>query len=177
MLGCRPWYSRLWCGGWGLWTPVLMLACRCFHPPSHLPSPRVKGFCLILYNFYYYPHNTFWFVCIYYSWEGLFLREKEQIYFRGVMLIVTKIFTSSVTFYNKQEQSYIFEIRNYLLSLDVEHKMIWYVNKSGEVTLVVANLRHVKKKCLSQGQKQPPKHLPVDGLRYVHIRTCMFSVQ
>lgn len=66
------------------------------------------------------------------------------------MLIVTKIVINCfVAFYNKQEQSYIFEIRNHLLSLDVENKVIRCINKSGEITLVVANLRHVKKKSVS----------------------------
>lgn len=46
------------------------------------------------------------------------------MYFRGVMLIATKIVINcSVAFYNKQEQSYIFEIRSHLLSFDVENNV------------------------------------------------------
>lgn len=47
------------------------------------------------------------------------------MYFRGVMLIVTKIVMNcSAAFYNKQEQSYIFEIRNHLLSFEVENSVV-----------------------------------------------------
>lgn len=46
------------------------------------------------------------------------------------MLIVTKIvINGSIAFYNKQEQSYIFEIRNHLLPLEVENSVVWYINK------------------------------------------------
>lgn len=44
---------------------------------------------------------------------------------RGVMLIVMKIVRNgSVAFYNKQEQGYIFEIRNHLLPFEVENSVV-----------------------------------------------------
>lgn len=47
------------------------------------------------------------------------------MYFRGVMLIVTKIVINcSGAFYNKQEQSSIFEIRNHLLPFEVENSVV-----------------------------------------------------
>lgn len=46
------------------------------------------------------------------------------------MLIVTEIvINGSIAFYNKQEQSYIFEIRNHLLPFEVENSVVWYINK------------------------------------------------
>lgn len=73
---------------------------------------------------------TLWFVFFYYSGGELFLRGKEQMCFRGVMLLVTKIVINcSAAFYNKQEQSYIFEIRNHLLPFEVENSVVWCINK------------------------------------------------
>lgn len=140
MLGCRPWYSRLPCGCWGIWTPVLKFIRCMLSPTEPSPQPEVQSvlfdslvFGCFFLIFYYCPHTALWFVCFYYSWEGLLLRGKEQMYFRGMMWIVTKIVINCSVMFYKQEQSYIFEVRNHLLSLDVENKVIWYINQNGEI--------------------------------------------
>lgn len=120
-----------------VWTtlnagPHICIACAFTQSPSL--QPQVQDFLFDSLDFFFYfcycPQTTLWFVYFYYSWEELFLKGREQMYFRGVMLIATKIVINcSVAFYNKQEQSYIFEIRSHLLSFDVENNVAWYINK------------------------------------------------
>lgn len=133
ILGITPWSARFSCGCWGIWILVLIFAQRAFLPSEPFLQPQVQNSLfdsLCFFYFYYCPQTTLRFAYFYYSRGELFLRGKEQMYFRGVMLIVTKIVMNcSAAFYNKQEQSYIFEIRNHLLPFEVENSVVWYINK------------------------------------------------